>query len=163
MESQMTIEDVRDRLTHHANLPCAISEEESFCFLIWNAKRTRKAVDLSAAFRDIVGCLETLNKLWNGPVPSETPRERILTCVDRRIAYLVSEVMTGAAEYVAMAATSSDTTSTDASSRAMIAYGINCAWSAVLAGDIDDLQEHLRLEMRARLPGADLEFRGQRK
>ena len=31
-----------------------------------------------------------------------------------------------------------------------LAWKINCAWDAILAGDIDDLHEHVELEGRAR-------------
>jgi hypothetical protein len=78
--------------------------------------------------------LERLNEELNGPRPSERV-EAGSGDVPRDVAYAVSEVTRMLR----------DADANDAAGR------VDTAWNAVLAGDIDDLAEHVELEHR---PGA---------
>lgn len=86
------------------------------------------------AVADAITALSEVNVLLNGPVPSE----RIGVADDaipRSLAYDVSEIVRMLRKQA----------HDDYSARA-----IEIAWNGILAGDIDDLREHVRLEQAAR-------------
>jgi hypothetical protein len=88
---------------------------------------------LPLAVSDFIDALEALNVQLNGAVPSETVDGKAHS-VPRTVAYSVAEVIRLLRE-----------ARTDV-------WGVETAWAAVLAGDIDDLHEHLELEWNSR-PG----------
>jgi hypothetical protein len=87
-----------------------------------------------AAHADLLEAFELLNTHLNGPAPSETttagPDTRVIPA---DVAYAVSEI----------------TTMLRKAGDADHASAIEVAWNGVLAGDIDDIHEHVRLEQRA--------------
>lgn len=91
--------------------------------------------DIEAAASDFVAALNDYNRELNGPVPS-TGMGSGSDTVPRDVAYSVGEVTRMLRE-----------TGAERS-----AWRVETAWSAVLAGDIDDLGEHLA-EVEA-APGA---------
>jgi hypothetical protein len=82
--------------------------------------------DIEAATTDFIGTLDKYNRELNGPVPSETvdPRD---DSVPRSLAYAVGEVVR------MLRASGSD----------RAALRVETTWQAVLAGDVDDIDEHL--------------------
>jgi uncharacterized alpha-E superfamily protein len=89
--------------------------------------------DSAAAIADLLSWMTRLNQAMNGPVPSEVagPKDE---AVPRSVAYAVSE----------LARQLGDT------GHVIEAWEVNVAWNAILAGDIDDLVEHIEHERRAR-------------
>jgi hypothetical protein len=98
---------------------------------------------LDEALADFIAVLGTLNNELNGPVPSGPagPPGARATVVPRDAAYAVAEVTRMLREY-------GERQSDAAAVRA--AWVVDTAWAAVLAGDIDDLEEHVSDEERAR-------------
>jgi hypothetical protein len=88
---------------------------------------------LAEAVEDVLRTLERLNYELNGPVPSQglDHTEQL----PRRLAYALAEIM----RWVG-----------DSSGNKTAASKVEIAWNAVLAGDIDDLREHVQLELAAR-------------
>jgi len=96
------------------------------------------------ALRDFLDALSALNRDLNGPIPSESVRGAGVVSTD--VAYAVAEVARLLREYGERAG---DAAATEA------AWRVDTAWLAVLAGDIDDLAQHLEEEAAAqpaRLP-----------
>lgn len=149
----MTIDELAMRLDHHANLPSASSPDGSFCYLLFKARTDRQHVDLIIPFQDAFECLVELNKAWNGPIPSATPRARIRSVLDRRIAYSVGLIVTDAIGYALHCSAGSGVFGVESRVAAKMAFAISCAWDGVLAGDIDDLRLSVRLELEAEAPG----------
>lgn len=98
---------------------------------------------LDAAVADFLKTLGQVNKELHGPVPSESSRR--VDSVPIRVAYAVSEVVRLLREHSASRA---QVAPHEAASRE--AWLVDVAWSAVLAGDIDNLEEHLAHEEMTR-------------
>lgn len=111
------------------------------------------------ALREVLACLAELNNVWNGAVPSETTRDEAIGHLDRQVVYSVNMIISDAIAY-ALHCTATAPTSRAAEVRTaeQLAFAVSCAWDAVLAGDIDDLREHLLLELEALAPGASRAF-----
>lgn len=153
----MTIEEIRAKLYHHANLPSDSEPGNSLCFLLSRQKREAKPVDmasLAASFREVFGCLEELNRAWNGPTPSKTTGDRILNHLERRIVYSANAIISDAVAYALQCVGKPNLPTTEIRVAVQVAYALSCAWDEVLAGDIDDLQEAVMLQSEAYLPGA---------
>lgn len=99
--------------------------------------------NLPEAFADFLSTLGALNREMNGDVPSETFVS--IDAIPTDIAYAVAEVARQLRDYqVAAASPSKPDSNIDWEWRA------DTAWAAVLAGDIDDLEQHLRDEEAVR-------------
>jgi hypothetical protein len=85
--------------------------------------------NLDEALENLVAVLAVLNLQLNGAIPSETPYGA--DQIPRTLAYAIAEIVRMLREQP----TSSAAAST-----------VDSAWAAILAGDIDDLREHLKLE-----------------
>ena len=90
---------------------------------------------LADAVADLLGALKRLNHELNGTVPSQS--EAKVPEIPRDVAYAVTEV----------ARMLRDVPGSDAQRSA---WRVDTAWSAVLAGDIDDIGRHLAEEETAR-------------
>lgn len=104
---------------------------------IWEASRSGDAETLSAALDDLVAAFVALNRDLNGDVPSASVGSES-DSVPRSVAAAVSEISQLLRRYPG-----SDPVATKA------VWVVDVAWDAVVAGDIDDLEEHLRLEALA--------------
>lgn len=107
----------------------------------------RGAVDtskLEGALSDFVATLEVLNHELNGKVPSEHLSSEA-PLLPSTLVYAITEVIRLLRDSQAKAA---DENEQRTIGRA--AWRAETAWSAVLAGDIDDIQEHLIGEEGAR-------------
>lgn len=131
-------DDLVRRLRWHAGLeegPNASAISVSEC-LDW---RGDLVGDLAPALADLVDSLAWLNRELNGDKPSEGQGA---ASVPRDVAYALSEI-------VRLLRTAADKGGADAGSIATAAKKIEAAWGAVLAGDIDDIPEHLAQEFGA--------------
>lgn len=97
--------------------------------------REAEAERLDDALDDLLSILTQLNRELNGPVPSETTEGA--DQIPLQLVYAITEI-------IRMLRDDPRTNNT--------AWTVETAWSAVLAGDIDDLHEHLRYECAARRP-----------
>jgi hypothetical protein len=94
---------------------------------------TRIGERLDEALNDLLSTLTQLNGELNGPAPSETTDGA--DQIPLQLVYAITEIIRMLRD---------DPSTDDA------AWTVETAWNAVLAGDIDDLHEHLRLERAAR-------------
>jgi hypothetical protein len=90
------------------------------------------ADQLTAALNDFLETLERLNHELNGETPSDVIDG--VTEIPRDVVYAITEVVRFLRE----------------AGDAQAAWKVEAAWSAVLDGDIDNLQEHLNEEYAAR-------------
>jgi hypothetical protein len=103
---------------------------------------------------DLISCLEVVNRHVNGETPSAsvgTDKERR---IDRRLTYAVAAVITSGVEHFLRLVGDSATDDSAALGMGKELWRVSCAWEMVLAGDIDSLPEHIKLEEQAR----DLSF-----
>ena len=124
--------ETRSRFLRHAGIPEA---DESGGPTI--SGTTYEAIDpgkSKAAIADFVDALEALNHELNGVVPSEV-RAADDNDVPRDVAYAVAE----ASRMLREAGCEHG------------AWRVETAWLAVIAGDIDDVVEHVDEEARGRL------------
>lgn len=91
--------------------------------------------DVEHAMSDFIEAMARLNQEMNGAQPS--------AAVDGKEDYISRDVAYAVAEVTRMLR--------DAA-RVIEAWAVDTAWNAVLAGDIDDMAEHLEAEKRARPP-----------
>jgi hypothetical protein len=102
------------------------------------------SVELDRALADFVNTLSVLNREINGELPSAADSAH-LADLPRRLVYSVTEVIARLRECQAQAANLGDRQRFD-----LAAWRAEAAWSAVLAGDIDDIEKHLDDEERMR-------------
>jgi hypothetical protein len=128
--SNVVSPDTTQRLRWHAGLeqaPAGFPPTIADC-----TRPTKLGARLEDALTDFVATLERLNHELNGETPSQTTSGA--TEIPRAVAYAISEV---------------DRILRDAGA-AQAAWRVETAWSAILAGDIDLLQQHLTEERAAR-------------
>jgi hypothetical protein len=95
--------------------------------------------EIERAVSDVVATLSRLNQELNGPKPSSTITDPGVISTD--IAYAVGEISRFLRKYSEV---SGDPRGDEG------AWTVDTAWLAVLAGDIDDVQQHVADEARAR-------------
>jgi hypothetical protein len=124
-------EDTTSRLLWHAGITTAPEQAGSSIADCTGAAGTSGGLD--EALGDLLVTLAQLNRELNGPVPSETANAA--HDIPRRVAYAIAEISRMLRE---------DPGTTEH------AWAVDTAWNAVLAGDIDNLDEHIRHERAAR-------------
>jgi len=97
-------------------------------------------MNLADAVADFVKELSRLNVELNGEAPSETV-DPAPAMIGTNLAYVVAEV-------ARMLRESAETTGSAVAREA--AWRVETAWLAVLAGDIDDVEQHVAAEAAAR-------------
>jgi hypothetical protein len=125
------------RLRWHAGFRDYEEGGASIAACTWSSGADRPS-DLDAAVHDVVETLGRLNLELNGPVPSEC---KGLSDLPRDLVYAIAEIDRMLRSYGVGVS--------DGARRAQAAKAtwlIETAWRAVLAGDIDDLRQHLAEE-----------------
>ena len=121
-------------LRYHAGLDQqASARTPSLADLLWRKEPPEEALD------DVLRILEALNLEANGAVPSESATHE--QCFPRALIYAVTEVIWLLREAANQAGNATATRDLNKAARR-----IELAWSAVLAGDIDNLTEHIAEE-----------------
>jgi hypothetical protein len=135
--------ETRSRLRWHAGLE-DIGETSipSISSCTWPPDHL--GAQLEGAVADFIATLGTLNRELNGEIPSESTSSDDVVPTD--VAYAVAEVTRMLRDYA-----DAETSSARAPGLKE-AWLIETAWLAVLAGDIDDLQQHLNEEEATRTP-----------
>ena len=148
----MNFETAREKLLNHGNLTHGLShapDEESLLFVLWNAHKSKFAPDnLATLAKDIVDCLEVVNKKWNGAVPSETldgAKE-----IERYLVSAISQITHECWQYFREWQETELFEPEILRQLSLTAWTISCAWNAVLAGDIDDITKDVEAEKMAR-------------
>jgi hypothetical protein len=137
-------------LRNHANgAGSTLPEGESFLFVLWQAGRESRAPELQHLFDDILACLETVNHALNTEHPSKTVAGKA-EAVPRSLVADVSAILhVGWSDYWRWSL-SQQFSESFREELAVMLVQIGIAWEAVLAGDIDDILEHVRTACRAR-------------
>ena len=134
--------EIARRLRWHAGLgdEADITGIPSIAECTWSGGgRSERVTD---AADDFLAALSELNRELNGPVPSEAKGGS--RDIPRAAAYAVAEVIRMLRDAESLAAVPERQRMSDA------AWAIETSWRAVLAGDIDDLQQHVAEERAAR-------------
>jgi hypothetical protein len=131
------------RLRRHAGFPAEVSSPSapSIADCTWADSPSRGRV--TEGVEDFIATLSELNLELNGPTPSESYAAG--TDIPRDAAYAVAEVVRMLRD-----AAGSQAVTGDESVLADAAWSIEVAWSGLLAGDIDDLPQHVAEERAAR-------------
>lgn len=134
----MISEKTLELLLWHAGLvELEASDGVSMANALW--KLSDNPADLHAATLDLIETLSILNIELNGPVPSES----FIGCeaIPRNLVYALTEILSELRAKREQAELTSE-----AVVLMLAQWKVETAWLAVLAGDIDDLDEHLAEE-----------------
>jgi hypothetical protein len=146
----MDYEQALRRLAHHANLTEAKGEGwSSFVGLLFEAKTAGVVPNLREPTDDLISCLEVVNRHLNGETPSASVGSDKERRIDRRLTYAVATVTTSGVEHFLWSVGDSATDTSSALAMGKDLRRVSYAWEAVLAGDIDSLPEHIKLEEQA--------------
>jgi hypothetical protein len=132
-------DELSQRLRWHAGLeeaPDASGPSISSC-IEWDG---RVDANLERSVADFIAALSQLNVELNGKRPSQAGARA--THISREVVYAVAEVVRLLRDVAGQGDQSA--VASDA------AWSIETAWRAVLDGDIDDIDEHVAEESRAR-------------
>jgi hypothetical protein len=129
------------RLSWHAGLE-GTDEGDQPSISASTLKANFSATSIGRATSDVVDLLEELNKDLNGSMPSESTNHA--ENIPRSLAYAMAEIL----RLLRDSQNDLPSQSNGLTSRSL--WTIETAWNAVLAGDIDNLHEHLAYEEAAR-------------
>jgi hypothetical protein len=139
-----------ERLRNHANAPgSSLPESESFLFALWQAERQTRIPDLRNLFDDIHSCFEAVNHAINTPHPSDIIEGKA-EALPRSLVGDVSSIFSTGWSYYWRWASSERFTAPFRTELASALVQIGIAWDAVLAGDIDNIREHVQNEFTAK-------------
>ena len=138
------------KLRNHANAAgSTLPEGESFLFTLWQAGRQSRVPELRDLFNDILACLETVNHALNTEHPSDTVAGKA-EALPRSLVADVSEILSTGWRYFWQWSSSQQFSESFRTELAVMLVQIGIAWDAVLAGDIDDIREHVQTEFTAK-------------
>jgi hypothetical protein len=139
-----------ERLRSHANMSgTSLPESESFLFALWQAERQSRIPELSSLFGDILICLETVNHSLNTEHPSDTISGKA-EALPRSLVADISAILSAGWSYYWRWSSSQQFTEAFRTEFAAMLVQLGIAWDAVLAGDIDDIRDHVQTEFIAR-------------
>jgi hypothetical protein len=139
----MAIEKIVRRLRWHAGLERDVDHETTSSLADCAGSATDRRDRLSDSTNDFVAALADLNRELNGAVPSE--HRGPAPDIPRDAAYAVVEVVR-----MLRAAAESSPAAQQRQELLDAVWALDTAWNAVLAGDIDDLHEHVADERALR-------------
>jgi hypothetical protein len=153
----MQQEEIILRLLEHSGTPVPLPklDRNSFADLV-RKPRPGTDVQLESAVEDILHCLEYLNDSNKKGIFKAT--------VPTNLAYAISGIMWRGLQSVMQLISDGPRTATDLKAILASIWKINNCWDSFLAGDIENLQDHMRLEASARgieLPAADGRLEGK--
>lgn len=130
MRVKLTVLSSTERIRRHAGLN---QLDDEAALTVSAATDSGSPAEVEAATADLVDALDSFNRELNGESPSKTSSGQS-DVVARGVAYAVAEAARMLRE----------------SGAEHSAWVVDTAWLAVLAGDIDDVREHVALEEAAR-------------
>lgn len=138
----MLPKDVSNRLREHSGLPVATPQlgSEAFIDIVQAIRRGESGAGLTEAVADVIDCLEALNH------HSQVAPGRRGEILNVDVVYAISGMTLLGLEV------SMELIKTDKGGIRLLSavWRIGCAWDALLAGDIEDIHQHLDLEAAAR-------------
>jgi len=132
------------KLSKHASAP-----EDSFSLALHRADRQSAIPELSSLFAEILSCFEVVNHALNTSHPSGTIEGKA-EALPRSLVADVSSILSVGWSYYWQWISSERFTVAFRTDVASMLVQISIAWDAVLAGDIDDIREHVQTEFSAK-------------
>lgn len=139
-QNTMNYDHAIQRLGHHAY----VVADDSFTYALWQADRQASDGDLRPLFEDLLLCFESVNHLFNTEHPSGTVEGK-LDELDRSIVTSESKVLSDGWHYYWLWTSTGKLPVGVCHELASLLIQIGIAWDAVLAGDIDDIREHVQM------------------
>lgn len=133
----------------HAGFTTGVSDQPgpSLVDELWKLRQGSESMDLSLLIDEIVQCFEVVNHQMNGTLPSESIARE--TLIPRRLVAAITTMIIVCLE-TAFELQRQSKDSRLSNTLQTNAWKLVCAWDAILAGDIDDISNHIRLEQIAR-------------
>ncbi len=137
------------RLQQHAGLPTTGDDipRDTLAEFIFQTQRGEVVPSLDDIVADIIECLDHLNRQANQEGAGAQAHGRM---IDRQVVYAVSGIVWACLDK-ALELRRTDATSTTASDLLSVAWRVQCAWDALVAGDVESLQSHVLSELEARI------------
>ena len=127
----------------------AVGGKKSFIDNVQAIEKDQSDIDLDESTDEIIDCLESVNLYINGQIPSESigyhqqQLPTLLVATLSEIEMLCLDTLLRVEQRKGIKVPSS------VMLRKTL-WRIECAWNAILAGDIDNIREHVELEENAR-------------
>lgn len=136
------------RLLQHAGLPETGKDmpTDTLAEFIFQVQRGGCCPDLQIIIADVIDCLDSLNRQLNYDVVAEESQRR---SIDRQVVYAASGMVLACLDS-ALAIRRADPQSAMAIKLLGAAWRIQCAWEALVAGDIENLVTHVAAEQEVR-------------
>ena len=126
----------------------AVSGKKSFIDNVQAVEKGQSDVDLDGSTNEIIDCLESVNWHINGQIPSESRDKQ--KQLPRLLVGALSEILMLCLDALMAVEQRKGDDAPSAAGLRKAAWRIECAWNAVLDGDIDNIREHVELEENAR-------------
>ena len=141
----MQADEIVFRLQEHSGLPIGKSQlcGKSLAELARAGRGGGTDITIESAVQDILACFESLNEHCR----SSNTSEEMIT---RRLVYAVSGIQMLLNEWAFFLAKEEGTAHKLLLDVLIAAWKIGSAWDAVLAGDIDDVEQHITWEADAK-------------
>lgn len=123
----------------------AVSGKKSFIDCVQALEKDQRDIDLDGSTDEIINCLESINLYINGPIPSESIEKPQQQLPRRRVA-TVSELERLCLDTLLRIEQRKGFHAPLSVKLRKALWRIECAWSAVLDGDIDNIRGHVELE-----------------
>jgi len=139
----MDYQQAINRLINHANVSekTDISEDESLVYHLWASTRLKKKPIIAPLRKDLIRCLQAINVQINGEKPSETLAS--IRSIDEELVVIVSEIIHSCLDFCVIW-TKRDLFDEQTRWELQITtWMISFAWNAILAGDIDDIEQEI--------------------
>lgn len=127
----------------------AMSGKKSFFDNIRAIEKDQSDIDLDESVDEIIDCLESVNVYINGPIPSDSidkPQQQL----SRILVGTLSDIVMLCLDTLMVVEQQKGITAPSSVILRKALWRIECAWSAVLDGDIDHIREHVELVENAR-------------
>lgn len=139
----MDYEEARRRILYHANLREPGGEGWlSLLYALSEAEGKDAIPNMGQHTNNLVACLEVVNRRWNGTVPSQRA-DGMGQAVDAPIAHAMAAILADGVEHIAIGLKGFRRSHADLECLSEDLWCVAAAWTAVLAGDVDMLSEHL--------------------
>lgn len=137
------------KLANHANRPMDedIPPEESMVFNLWLANKSKNFPDVKKMTTSVVNSLEVVNYYINGDRPSNSFNKGIL---ERGLVFSISEIVSSIQEYALIWQGNGQFEKGRILTLINSSWVISRAWCAVLNGDIDSIEEEIKLEKKTK-------------
>ena len=139
----MNYQQAINRLINHANISekTDLSEDESLVYHLWTSTRLRRRPIIAPLRRDILHCLQTINIQINGHKPSKTMMPT--RSIDEELVVIISDIIHSCINFCVIWTKKELFDEQTRWELQLTTWMISFAWNAILAGDIDDIEQEI--------------------